>query len=193
MKISPRTCRLAAVIVAASSVAALFVASAAEAAPVALDPCLSRAGLTACRPDLYLSTMYQRDANGSAISVAAPGQTVVYTMTVGNAGAVWAATEVQVRWLADQHWGILNTFGWRFVSFTADSGFDCHEPGPEMIGEQVWCEGGTIAAGQVAHITITLQAPGDGAHQIGVSLDPDNTIVESNESNNQPCCLTLYT
>jgi hypothetical protein len=189
VNLSIRTRRLAAAIVATVSIVAPLLAPAAEAAPPPANPCLGSVTIN-CLPDLYLSSMYQRDASGNSIWAAAPGQTVVYPIVVGNQSFMSAARNVQVWWQADTT-GFSNQ-GWVFQSFTADSGFFCHDPGDNFTGEQVYCEGGTIGAGQVAHITITMRAPTvAGTHHIGIKLDPNNLIGESNESNNQACCLTL--
>jgi hypothetical protein len=150
--------------------------------PVAINPAL-------LKPDLFLVTMYQNDANGNGIRTATPGQTVVYPMTIGNQGS-HSASSVEVWWMGDT--GGLNNPGWRFVSYTADSGFSCYQPIDNYTGEQVHCFGGTIGWNQQAHITITMAAPSTpGTHQIWADIDPNNTIAELDETNNAPCCLTL--
>jgi len=194
---SAGTRRLSAMAIAAFSVAAQFLAPAAEAAPPPQGPVITPCQVCGIggprldiRPDLYLATLYQRDASGNAITSATAGQTVVYPMTVGNQGLLATAQNVSVWWMGDTSG--LSSQGWQFVSFTADSGFSCHQPGDDYTGEQVRCDGGTIAAGQVAHITFTMRAPTtSGVHHIGASIDPLNAITERDETNNNPCCLSL--
>jgi hypothetical protein len=140
------------------------------------------------KPDLYLATMFQHDASGNSISSAAAGQTVVYPITVGNKGVI-GASGVTAMWEADQSG--FSSQGWQFVSATADSGFVCFVPA-EFPGMQVECVNGSIAAGQLAHITITMRAPTTaGQHKIGERTDFANTIAESDETNNDGCCFTL--
>jgi hypothetical protein len=140
------------------------------------------------KPDLYLATMFQRDASGNAINSAFAGQTVVYPITIGNKGVI-GASGVTAMWEADQ--GGFSSQGWQFVSATADSGFVCFVPA-EFPGMQVECVNGSIGSGQQAHITITMRAPTTaGQHKIGERTDFANTIAETDETNNDGCCLTL--
>jgi hypothetical protein len=135
--------------------------------------------------------MYQRDAAGNSISIAAAGQTVVYPLTIGNAG-LRSVSNVDVWWQADT--ANFNSQGGQFVSFTTDSGFECHVPGDSFTGLQVHCSGGSVTPYAMAHITFVMQAPTTpGQHKINPLLDPVNSISATNESNNAPCCLTLFT
>ena len=196
MKAATSIRRLAAVVFATAALAAPLAVPAAEAAPAGPSkPCEIRAtcGLPTfdTRPDLYVSTMYQRDAAGNSISVAAAGQTVVYPLTIGN-GGLRTASDVEVWWQADTV--NFNSQGWQFVSFTSDSGFDCHVPVDSFTGFQVHCFSGTVTPYAPAHITFTMRAPTTpGQHHINPSIDSNNHIAELNESNNAPCCLTLFT
>jgi hypothetical protein len=176
-----------------AALGAQFAAPVAEAAPtpqpgpVPTHPCYS---CYLFKPDLYLATMYQRDASGNSISGAIAGQTVVYPITVGNNG-MSGASGVTVWWQADT--ATFSGQGWQFVSYTADSGFTCYVPA-EYTGMQVHCVNGSIGAGAQAHITITMLAPTtSGQHKIGERTDPDNVIAELDETNNDGCCLTLWT
>jgi subtilase family serine protease len=46
----------------------------------------------------------------------------------------------------------------------------------------------------MSHITFVMRAPTmPGQHNINAWLDPVNHISETNESNNAPCCLKLFT
>jgi hypothetical protein len=53
------------------------------------------------KPDLYLATMYQHDANGNSIGGAVAGQTVVYPITIGNNGLVGASNAMTLWWRTD--------------------------------------------------------------------------------------------
>ncbi len=192
MKTSFATRRFASIAFVIAALAAQLVAPAAEAAPAPPNPIYKQPCL-ACvqfKPDLYLSSMYQRDAAGNSISVASAGQTVVYPITVGNQG-ILMASGVRAWWQADT--SSFSGQGWQLVSATADSGFTCYVPA-EYTGFQVYCIDGLIGGGDVAHITLTLRAPTTpGQHKIGLRLDPYNEIAELNETNNDNCCLNLWT
>ena len=189
--------RLAAVALATAAIVAPLAVPAAEAAPPSPKPCQLQAGCDGPgngldrRPDLYVSTMFQRDIAGNSISIAAAGQTVVYPLTIGNRG-LQPASDVEVWWQADTV--NFNGQGWRLVSYTSDSGFVCHEPGEAFTGLQVRCTGGTVTPHWMSNIRFVMRAPTTpGQHHINAWLDPLNRISETNESNNAPCCLTLFT
>jgi len=138
-----------------------------------------------------VSTIYQRDSAGTSIGIATAGQTVVYPLTIGNSG-LRTASDVEVWWQADTV--NFNSQGWLFDSFTTDSGFECHVPVDSFSGFQVHCSGGTVTPYALSHITFFMRAPTTaGQHKISPSLDPVNHISELNETNNAPCCLTLFT
>jgi CARDB len=191
---SATTRRLVSTALVIGAIGAQLIAPAAEAAPPPPPgPIRQPPTCLAClqfKPDLYLSTMYQRDASGNSISGALAGQTVVYPITIGNKG-ILGASGVTVLWGADTT--TFSSQGWQFTSYTADSGFVCFTP-PEFPGMQVECVNGSVAAGQLAHITLTMQAPTTaGQHKIGVRTDFANVIAEMDETNNDGCCLTLWT
>jgi hypothetical protein len=188
---SAATRRLASTALVLGALGAQLLAPAAEAAPpppplLKIPPTCLVCGQF--KPDLYLATMYQRDANGNSINTAVAGQTVVYPITVGNKGVI-GASGVTVLWESDTTG--FSSQGWQFASYTADSGFICYVPA-EFPGMQVECVNGSIAAGQQAHITITMRAPTTtGQHKIGEQTDFANTIAETDETNNDGCCFTL--
>ena len=186
--------RLASTALVIAALGAQLMAPAAEAAPPPPPGPINRPPICyIClrfKPDLYLATMFQRDVNGNSISGALAGQTVVYPITIGNKG-MGDATDVTMLWQADQSG--FSSQGWQFVSATADSGFVCYVPA-EYPGMQVECVNGSIPAGQLAHITITMSAPTTaGQHKIGERTDFANTIAETDETNNDGCCFTLWT
>jgi uncharacterized repeat protein (TIGR01451 family) len=122
---------------------------------------------TATPPDLTINQ------TASATSVATGGP-LSYTLKVSATGATVAGLKVQ-----DTLPG-----GATVVSVTPNSGFTC-----STAAGVVACTGGSLAAGSSATIVISLNAPNVacGTTQTLTNtavVDPDNTIVESNETNN---------
>lgn len=116
----------------------------------------------------------------SAPSVA-PDGSLTYTLTAGNGGSV-TAFNVALR-------DVLPA-GSTYVSAGGDKGFVCNQ-----VNGVVTCGGGTLNPGAAgnATITIVIRAP----HFVGASsitnqatIDPDNLIAESNETNNSASVTT---
>lgn len=76
-----------------------------------------------------------------------------------------------------------------FVSNRSDHGFSC-----SRVGTALTCSSGTVAVGDSATFTIVMSLPLAAAsgHEIlfNANVDPGNSIVESNETNNQAAAAT---
>ena len=104
------------------------------------------------------------------------GSNFAYTLTVNNIGSVNAANIRVVDTLPA---------GVALVSVNPTSLFTCTPtaapaPGPTTVV----CTGGAVNQGQNATITLNVTAPASGSLTNTASVDPDNTIAETNELNN---------
>jgi uncharacterized repeat protein (TIGR01451 family) len=115
------------------------------------------------------------------ITKAGPSSTVIstpllYTLTVNNIGDVNATDIMVVDTLpADVD----------LVSVSANSLFECTPAGPMAAPVTVTCTGGRINAGSNATITIQATSPAaTGTITNTAVVDPNDTIVESDELNN---------
>ena len=96
-----------------------------------------------------------------------------YVLTVNNVGTV-----------ATSNVAVTDTLpaGVALTSVTTTSLFVCSPT--NGTGVTVVCTGGSVNAGQNATITLHVTAPATGPLTNTASVDPDNTIAESNELNN---------
>ena len=96
-----------------------------------------------------------------------------YVLTVNNVGTV-----------ATSNVAVTDTLpaGVALTSVTTTSLFVCSPT--NGTGVTVLCTGGSVNAGQNATITLHVTAPATGPLTNTASVDPDNTIAESNELNN---------
>jgi len=123
---------------------------------------LVQGGTGTPKPDLTI--------NKTGPTSVVPGGPITYTLTVNNIGT---ANTSNVRVVDTVPAGVTG------IAATGSNLFVC-----QVNGQTVSCDGGTVAAGQNATITITGTAPTSGTLTNTASVDPNNTIAESNELNN---------
>lgn len=113
-------------------------------------------------------------SNVSSVGIAQP---VTFTITVHNMGQS-DAQNVSVLFYTSVP-GHLNVNG-----LHTTSGFSCYEPNGYYPRFGMQCDGGTVAHQDTATISATLSFPSAGSKVLAVFADPNNTIAESDESNN---------
>jgi hypothetical protein len=114
--------------------------------------------------------------------VSAPaGSQVTYTIVVANQGS---ANAPQVSVLLDGGNGAFN-----IASSNGTNGFAPCYSSPERFSLRAWCPGfgyGQLAPGASATINVTVQLPASGGnYTMTATIDPYNSVAESNEGNNQ--------
>jgi hypothetical protein len=110
------------------------------------------------------------------------GGTATFTVNVANIGQ---GTANGVAVLVD---GGYNT--WNITSSSGTSGFTPCYSSPERFSLRAWCpgfgNGPSLAPGATATMTINVQIPSTpGTFTMSATVDPYNSIAESNENNNQ--------
>jgi uncharacterized repeat protein (TIGR01451 family) len=106
------------------------------------------------------------------------GNPLTYTLTVANTGGA-SASGVTVQYTLPS--------GVTYLSATGSNGFTVTPPS----GGNLTFTGGNIAAGSNATLTITVAPTTAGTLTSGTAIvDPNNTIVESNEANNTAPSIT---
>ncbi len=132
-------------------------------------------------PDLTIS---QTTPSGTD-PVPYPGGPLTYWLTVKNPSIqVWDAELHRYYTGGAPAWGVVvrDTLpvGSQFLSASSDSGFSCSQ-----ASGVVTCSGGTLQNGGTAHVTINTNVPAViGRYTNTAIVDPDNTVVERNETNN---------
>jgi uncharacterized repeat protein (TIGR01451 family) len=125
------------------------------------------------RPDLVVTGL-------SGPTGASAGGQATYTINVANQGT---ATATGVSILLDG-----GTSGFSIASSSGSAGFAPCYSSPERFSLRAWCPGfgyGTLAAGASATISVVVQLPSYGGnYTMSATVDPYNSIVEANESNN---------
>jgi uncharacterized repeat protein (TIGR01451 family) len=136
------------------------------------------------------------DLTISSFSQAAPVQSVgqyqTYTINVSNIGQS-AASGVKVTWTAWWDNGTpLDITGVKDV--VADNGFWCAAPLSDYVGQKVVCGTTTpLNPNTTAHIQFSVLGSSTPTTATPiVTVDPDNTIPESNENNNQATLTTTF-
>ena len=106
---------------------------------------------------------------------------MTYTITVANQGS---ANVPQVSVLLDGGNSAFN-----IASSNGTNGFAPCYSSPERFSLRAWCPGfgyGQLAPGASATINVTVQLPASGGnYTMTATIDPYNSVHESNESNNQ--------
>lgn len=105
------------------------------------------------------------------------GQPVTFTVTLHNLGTAAAAN---VSLLLQTPLPAL------FLGVQAQpgSGFSCYLPGGYFPRFGMRCDGGHVARHDTATIALTLSFSTPGNNTLALNADPDNTLPESDESNN---------
>jgi len=71
-----------------------------------------------------------------------------------------------------------------FIGVQPTHGFSCYMPSGYFPRFGMQCDGGAVAKQDTATIDVVLSFPSAGNKVLAVFADPDNTIVESDETNN---------
>jgi len=71
-----------------------------------------------------------------------------------------------------------------FISVRPTAGFQCHMPSGYFPRFGMQCDGGTVPKQDTRKISVELSFPTPGSKVLAVFADPSNTIVESDETNN---------
>lgn len=120
----------------------------------------------AALPDLRLSA-------SDAPDPVAPGQTLTYRITVANAGTATATGGVVVE--------VELPPGFAFISAYGTNTFGCRTSAPGWLR----CSGSTLNPGQSALLTITGRVTATTGMLIAwLAVDPDQTIMEQDDTNN---------
>jgi uncharacterized repeat protein (TIGR01451 family) len=117
------------------------------------------------------------------IDATTPGGIVTYTANVSNSGTA-NADDVVVRLT-------LPATGLNHVISSASNGFTCEFLFPNIDCEGDLPAGGTTEVTLVTHVTAV--APPDTSVTVTAKVDPDNTIVEDDETNNELSQTTTVT
>ena len=121
---------------------------------------------------------------------AAVGSYNTYTIAVYNSGPS-TPSNVQLFW--DANWDNGTGNGTVISASSTDTSFECWDFTKSYTGQLYTCVGGVIAPGQTIHLTFTVLGSATPivatAH---ATVDPNNLIPESNESNNRASLTTSF-
>jgi|SRR5450759_773251 hypothetical protein len=112
------------------------------------------------------------DANPSTANVA---QNVTFSITVYNVGQSDAQNVSILFWTAVPAY---------FITVQPTHGFSCYMPSGYFPRFGMQCDGGVVAQQDTANISVVLSFPSVGSKVLAVFADPSNTIIESDETNN---------